>query len=181
MKSYAEILQASSSDAFRMTARERDAENPRFPKTGQHGAPASLSPCPQLDQCACAGAVLRTVRHPPTSSARAAAGRFDAYPCRFAASELATSAVEELENFGNPQRIQRRVSITSYHPLSMRLGGPSFRETKYHCLHRGQRHVKRRTSVNKNRIAQRANETRGGTRGTAFSNGAHMGRSSTLR
>jgi hypothetical protein len=39
MKSYAEILQAFSSDAVRMTARERDAENPRFPNTGKHVHP----------------------------------------------------------------------------------------------------------------------------------------------
>jgi hypothetical protein len=36
---YAEILQPSSSDGFRMTAPEPDPGDPRFRKTGKHGAP----------------------------------------------------------------------------------------------------------------------------------------------
>lgn len=54
-------------------------------------------------------------------------------------------------------------------------------ETKYHCLHRGQRQDKSRTSMSTNRIAQMANEIRGGTRGMVVSNGAQMGANTTLR
>ena len=39
LESYAEILQASWSDAFRMTAPEGEPEDPRFPQAGNHGAP----------------------------------------------------------------------------------------------------------------------------------------------
>jgi ferritin-like metal-binding protein YciE len=54
-------------------------------------------------------------------------------------------------------------------------------ETKYHCLHRGQRQDKSRTSMSTSRIAQMANEIRGDTRGIEVRNGAQMGASTILR
>jgi hypothetical protein len=53
-------------------------------------------------------------------------------------------------------------------------------ETKYHCLHRGQRQDKSRASISTSRIAQMVNEIRGGIRGIAVRNGAQMGASTML-
>jgi hypothetical protein len=53
-------------------------------------------------------------------------------------------------------------------------------ETKYHCLHRGQRQESSLTSMNTNRITQTANEKRGDNRGIAVRYGAQIGANTML-